>query len=419
VKEARDELVRIDARGEAHPIGAVAGQRMRSRAGAYRVLPSPKHVVFMRYTGEDGRRDAEDGAIMRIAGEVTAPGALCDVLALLGQTGWRGELVVEDDDRVRCIFLENGNVVGATTTVDDERIGAVLFRYGALDAAQRDEVVQAAKSGRRTGEVALELGYLTREALYAHISKQIEEIVFATLTVADGTFFFLEGFDSARLVSHHTLSANALLMDGVTRMDELRYFRAKIPSGEHVPVRASGRGAAPDDYLRVFEAVDGTHSVEELGRVTGLGEFETTRALYALVQSHHVVVHPPRVSGGPTALVNAANGALQEIVVAAAGAQKAEEVRESLASFAVGAGVYDILFRGAGPDASGALDPDRVAQNAVIVAGGADPQNILKQLLHEYVSFALFSVGAALGSDAEAEITQKVAPNLNTLRPQA
>ncbi|HWP05467.1 MAG TPA: DUF4388 domain-containing protein [Polyangiaceae bacterium] len=417
MKEARDELVRIDARGEAHPIGAVAGQRMRSRAGAYRVLPSPKHVVFMRYTGEDGRRDAEDGAIVRIAGEVTAPGALCDVIALLGQTGWRGELVVEDDDRVRSIFFESGNVVGALTNVDDERIGSVLYRYGALDTEQRDRVLEATKAGRRFGEVALELGYLTQEALYAHISKQIEEIVFSTLTVADGTFFFLDGFDATRLVSHHTLGANALLMDGVTRMDEIRYFRMKIPSSDHVPVRNAGR-SAPEDYGKLYDAIDGRQSVEDLGRSTGLGEFETTRGVYALVQSHHVAVHPPRVSGGPTAIVNAANGALLDIFASAAASGKDHEVRESLASFAVGAGVYDMLFRGAGPDQSGALDPDRVAQNAVIVAGGADPQNILKQMLHEYVSFALFSLGAALGSDVEGEVTQKVAPNLTTLRPQ-
>ncbi|HTQ02937.1 MAG TPA: DUF4388 domain-containing protein [Polyangiaceae bacterium] len=417
MKEGRDELVRIDGRGEAHPIGAVAGQRMRARTGAFRVLPSPKHVVFMRYTGEDGRRDADDGAIVRIAGEVTAPGAICDVLALLGQTGWRGELVVENDDRVRSIFFENGNVVGAHTNVEDERLGSVLYRYGALGAAERDQILAQTAAGRRFGEAALELGLVTHEVLYAHISKQIEEIVFATLTVSDGTFFFLDGFEASRLVSHHTLGANALLMDGVTRMDEIRFFKLKIPSAAHVPVRSPGR-APPDDHLAVYEAIDGRQSVEELGRSTGQGEFATTRALYALVQSHHVVMHPPRVSGGPTALVGSANGALLDIFAAASEAGKAGEVRDSLASFAVGAGVYDILFRGAGPDASGALDPERVAQNAVIVAGGADPQNILKQLLHEYVSFALFSAGAALGSDAEAAIAERVGPNLSTLRPQ-
>ena len=419
MKEARDELVRIDTRGEAHPIGAVASQRMRARAGAYRVLPSPPHVVFMRYTGEDGRRDAEDGAIVRLSGEITAPGALCDVLALLGQAGFRGELVVEDSTSVRSVFFDQGNVIGANTNVDDERIGSVLYRFGALDAATRDRILDHAKqTGRRFGEAALELGVLTHEQLYAHISKQIAEIVFATLTVGDGTFFFLEGFDETRLVSHHAVSANALLMDGVTRLDEMRYFRLKIPSAEHIPVPAPGRGAPAEEFTRVHAAIDGKSSVEELGRTTGLGEFETTRALYALVQSHHVVIHPPRLSGGPSALVNSANGALLAIFTAAGAASKSDEVRESLASFAVGAGVYDILFRGAGPDPSGALDADKVAANAVIVAGGAEPEHILKQMLHEYVSFALFSVGAALGSEAEAEVTRQVAANLTNLRPQ-
>jgi hypothetical protein len=416
MKESRDELVRIDQRGEAHPIGAVAGQRMRARAGTYRVLPSPKHVVFMRYTGEDGRRDESDGAIVRIAGEVTAPGALCDVLALLGQTGWRGELVVQNDEAVRNVFFEQGNVVGALTNVEDERLGSILYRFGMLDADKRDRIVEQTRAGRRFGEVAIELGFLTRERLYTGISKQIEEIVFATLTVDDGTFFFLDGFDESRLVTHHTLSSNALLMDAVTRMDEMRYFREKVPSAEHVPARSPGR-AAPNDFARVYEAVDGRSSVEEIGRATGLGEFETTKAVYGLVQSHHVVMHPPRASGGPTALVNAANGALAVIFRAAESGGKTGELRDSLASFAVGAGVYDMLFRGAGPNASGELDPDRVAHNAVIVAAGAAPDHVLKQMLHDYVSFALFTVGAALGSGAESEVTRAVTPLLATLRP--
>ena len=108
MKDRRPELVRIDSKGQAHPIGNVASQRMRAREGAYRILPAPKHVVFMRYTGEDGRRDAEDGAVVRLSGEVTAAGTLCDILALVAQTGWRGELVVLDGDDERSIFFEQG-----------------------------------------------------------------------------------------------------------------------------------------------------------------------------------------------------------------------------------------------------------------------------------------------------------------------
>jgi len=419
MKDGRSELVRIDSQGQAHPIGNVASQRMRARAGAYRILPAPQHVVFMRYTGEDGRRDAEDGAVVRLSGEITAPGTLCDILALVAQTGWRGELVVLDGDDARSVFFEQGNVVGAVTNVENERLGSVLYRFGVISDAELAEVVaRAALGGKRFGEAAIELGVLKQEQIYSYIFNQIAEIVFATLTVGDGTFFFLDGFDEARLVSRHTVSANALLMDGVTRMDELRYFRQKIPSTEHVPFRVENRGTPGDEFRVVYDAIDGKHNVGELGRRTGLGEFDTTKALYALVQSQHVSIHPPRVSGGPTALVSAANGALRTLLAAAGQGGKADELRRNLGLFAVGAGVYEHLFRNAGPDETGALDAEIVAANSVLVAGGADQDNLLKQMLHDYVSFALFSVGAALGSGAEAELAKQVAPALAGLRPQ-
>jgi hypothetical protein len=109
---------------------------------------------------------------------------------------------------------------------------------------------------------------------------------------------------------------------------------------------------------------------------------------------------------------------LRAIFRSAEQAGKAAEVRENLASFAVGAGVYDILFRKAGPDDSGAFDPETVANNSAVVAGSADQDNMLKQMLHEYVSFALFSAGAALGSGAEGELAKQVAAALAGLRPQ-
>lgn len=418
MKDGRPELVRIDSHGQAHPIGNVASQRMRAREGAYRMLPAPKHVVFMRYTGEDGQRDADDGAVVRLSGEVTAPGTLCDILALVAQTGWRGELVVLDGDDTRSVFFEQGNVVGVVTTVEDERLGSVLYRFGVITDEQRARILSSSQGGKRFGETAIELGVLKQDQIYSHISRQIEEVVFATMTVGDGTFFFLDGFDDSRLVSRHTVSANALLMDGVTRMDELRYFRQKIPSIEHIPHRIEHRGSPAEEFLAVYVAIDGKQSVGDLGRTTGLGEFETTKALYALVQSQHVTIHQPRVSGGPTALVSAANGALRAIFATAAQGGKADEVRANLASFAVGSGVYDILFRSAGPDETGALDPETVAHNAVAIAGGGDEDNMLKQMLHEYVSFALFSAGAALGSGAESELAKHVAAALGGLRPQ-
>jgi hypothetical protein len=259
---------------------------------------------------------------------------------------------------------------------------------------------------------------VSSEQLYKYIAKQIEEVVFATLTVGDGTFFFLDGFDDNRLVTRHMVSASALLMDSVTRMDEVRYFRQKIPSADYVPMRLDNPKAPAEEFVETLEAVDGKSSVEEIGRKTGTGEFVTSKHLYGLVQSKHVAIHPPRAEGGPAGLVSAANGALRTIHAYADKAAKGQALRESLASFAVGAGVYDILFRNAGPDEAGVLDTKTVADNSVLVAAGSDPENMLKQMLHEYVSFALFSAGTALGSEKESELKSEVGAILAKLRPQ-
>ncbi len=389
---------------------------MRAREGAFRVMPAPNHVVFMRFTGEDGRRDAEDGAIVRLSGEITAPAAVCDVLAMLVHTRWRGELMVMESDSTRSIFLENGNIVGAETTESAERIGEVLFRFGVLSEEEHASVL-AAIDGRpdaRYGETAVALSLVTEEQVYHYVGKQVEEIVFGALQVSDGTFFFLEGFDPARLRSHHTLSTNMLLMDGVTRLDEMRYFKGKIPSSDWVPAPTTIGGKVPNELAPFLAASDGKRSVAEIGRVTGAGEFETTKGLFALAQSKHVSILPPRMEGGPVAMVSAANGALARIFQQVDAAGKGTAFRQTLSGFASGGGIYDLLFRGAGPDDRGQLDAERVAGNALAVG---DDDTFLMVKLHEYVSFALFAAGSLLGKEAEAALDGEVQGILARLQP--
>jgi hypothetical protein len=265
------------------------------------------------------------------------------------------------------------------------------------------------RSGSRFGAAAVELGFVTQEQVFQHLGKQIDEVVHSTLVVGDGTFFFLDGFEGSKLVAHHVVSANALLMDAVTRMDEMRYFRQRIPSAEYVPYRLPKADEPPEEYATTYAAIDGSQSIESIGRSTARGEFATTKDVYALMQSKHVAIHPPKLGGGLSAVVETANEALRLLHREAEAASITDDLRASLASFAVGAGVYDILFRGAGPDPTGALDADRVAENASLVAHGDDPDRILKQMLLDYVGFAVFSAGSFLGPEKEGVLTREVA----------
>ena len=401
-----------------HPLGDSAAEQLKRRKdGAFRLMPTPDHVIFMRFTGQDGRRDEEDGAVVRLAGEIVSPGALCDVLALVAQAGWRGELTVRDGEHNRSIFVEGGNAVSARTDVEDERLGRILYRFGVIDEVGHRAILDhlAQHSGERYGDAGVELGLLTHNQVYTYLARQVEEIVLASLTVADGMYCFLDGFDEAQLSSRHSISLNGMLMDGVTRMDEMRYFRQRVPSADYVPERIPGRGDPAKELLALWYSIDGLQSVNDLGRVLGLGEFETTKQLFQLVQSKHVAMQRPRLSGGPLEIVDTANAVLREIHQEADTAGKGTTLRNSLASFADG--TYEIVFRNAGPFEKGTFHSQRVVDNARALAAGANIEKFLKEMLYDYVSFALFTTSGLVRRAKDQGIGKQVEPLMSRLRP--
>ncbi len=380
------------------------------------MMPAPGHVIFLRYVGEDGARDEGDGPIVRLAGEVTAPGVLCDIMALVAQAGWKGELVVVNGQASRSLFFETGNILGGQTNVVGERLGALLYRLGVLTSAQLEIIGASLGEGRKFGEVAVERGFITTEKLFEVIVEQTKEIAFATLLVDDGMFYFLDRYDPARIAMQHHVSANNVLMEGVQRMDESKYFRERIPSDNHIPVPIAGRSDPEDELKKVWDACDGRRSVLEIGRVCGLGEFDVTRELFQLVRTGFLHISPPTPEG-PEALVDIFNDAMSAIYEAVGRAGKGELLRQHLSAFATSIGIYDTLFAGAGPSERGRLDASRIAHN-IQTLGGDDPDTVLAQWLYEYVAFALFDGGSQLSKDEEQLLSKYVSERIQILAPK-
>jgi hypothetical protein len=197
-------------------------------------------------------------------------------------------------------------------------------------------------------------------------------------------------------------------------MDEMRFFRERVPNDEYIPAPKASDNKPPDELVDVFGQCDGKRSIAEIGRRTGQLEFEVTRAVFQLIQGGLVTVAAPRPRG-PVAIVGAFNPALVEIHRRCDGAGKGGELRDALSRFATGALVFDPLFFGAGPAPDGSFTAERVAKNLAAVAG-EDPDAWLVQLLEEYVGFALFQAGSLLSRESEAALAAQVAEALKPVR---
>jgi hypothetical protein len=206
-------------------------------------------------------------------------------------------------------------------------------------------------------------------------------------------------------------------------MDEIRYFREKIPSAQYVPVRAKAPTPPLPDYEPTYRVIDGSRSIEELGRLTGRGELAITKDVYGLERSGHVLIQAPRRAGDPDALIHLGNRLLGAIHSEADAAGKGRELRKGLASFAsAGSGAYGVLFANAGPAVDGAFDPKRVVTNLQRLAQDSavrdSAEATLRRMLYEYVSFAIFCVGAAAGRQREEALSAHLSAELTELEPQ-
>lgn len=200
-------------------------------------------------------------------------------------------------------------------------------------------------------------------------------------------------------------------------MDEMRFFREKVPNDDYVPTptNTAGKKPPPDELLAVYRECDGKKSLNEIERTTGLLEFDVTRAIFQLLNAGYLTIAAPRPQGAES-IVGVFNRALAAIHAACGEAGKSSELKDGLARFATGAGIYDPLFLSAGPLEDGTLRPDRVSRNLAALAGD-DPDAWLIQLMHEYVGFAMFQAESLLARDVERALKDSVAEMLKPVRP--
>jgi hypothetical protein len=197
-------------------------------------------------------------------------------------------------------------------------------------------------------------------------------------------------------------------------MDEMRFFREKVPSDTHIPTPVAGKKPT-DELANVFLHCDAKKSIADIGRATGKLEFDVTRAVFQLVSSGCVVVVAPSPRG-PEAIVETVNPALAAVHERCDAAGKGGELREGLSRFATGGGVYDPLFMGAGPQKDGTLKPDRIGRNIAALAG-EDADAWLVELMNDYVGFAVFQAESILSREAQATLLAEVMELMKPLRP--
>lgn len=410
----------VEADGSVRVPGRGADRRLRDRAGRYRLVVDSTGLLVLRGepTASVDRVDAAPAPRVLMAGEIVSRTSMLELMNVVASAGWRGEMHVFGPDAHRVLAVDQGALKYATSTHPDDRLGQVLYRNGILSKAQLDAILREVDPERRFGQLVVERGAITQDQLFAQLQKQVEQIFFGSLLIREGHYVFSQPDDAAQPPVHSVhLPVQALLMEGVQRIDEMALFREKIPHDELVPEIQPRTSATSLDQTAqtVLAWSDGQRTIEDIARETGLGQFLTVKSIYGLLSQGLVALRPKKTLDAVRVrkLVSQFNDILRDVFMAVATYGGMDQTRTTLEAWIVGSG-YGSIF-GEQIEEDGSIDAETVAR-ALAQVKVDNPMEGLHQALHELSAFALFAATTSLPRDQELALSRDVNSRLKRIR---
>jgi hypothetical protein len=218
--------------------------------------------------------------------------AFPELVNLIAHGRISGVLRVYGSSATRTVVFSAGEVRGAYSDRQSERLGEIAVRMGMIKREDMDKVVLAHRDPRRAGRFAVEARLLSERDLWKAVQEHVTTVFQAILLETRGVFVLTdETYEDTLAVPG--LSAEWLLMEGVRRLDELRVLRS---GGDGEPARvlaafnaafrdifATAEDAGAGDALRraaetVFED-DPAHAAFRSLRFTSDGELRVERVM--------------------------------------------------------------------------------------------------------------------------------------------
>jgi hypothetical protein len=101
--------------------------------------------------------------------------------------GWSGVLALTQGEVAKGLYFVDGEIAFAASTVEEDRLGANLYRIGRITEAQfRKGMAVAQTPGHRLGQALIEAGVLTPTELAAAVTGQVERIVLSVFRWSSG-----------------------------------------------------------------------------------------------------------------------------------------------------------------------------------------------------------------------------------------
>ena len=225
--------------------------------------------------------------------------SIADVLTLLQDQAQTGTLSLSQAESRLDVFLRNGRIDFATARGVPEEflLGRFIVESGQMTAGTLSGILELrALYPEGKGLLGADLIHrklVSPDGLKKAMALQTQALVFEGLRWGSGRFRFNAAAELPELAREAALALpiDALIMEGLRRVDEWRLIEREIGDFEMVFVRNEeklatfGRGKLLRDEVTVLEFVNGKNSVRDIIALAKMGSFDVTKMLYRLLRN--------------------------------------------------------------------------------------------------------------------------------------
>jgi len=199
-----------------------------------------------------------------------------------------GVLRMMQHQTTKTVYIDEGQLIFATSNDPDDRLGEILLRKGTISFRTLEDSARALAIGKRQGTILVENGAIRARDLIEGVSDQVRGIICSLMAWESGTYDFEEGPLPSREVIVLRISTADLLMDGIRRVE--RWSRIRSAVGELDQRYALSQNAAAimsslpldKDEFAVIASIDGPTSVEDICASAHLSDFWACRTIWGL-----------------------------------------------------------------------------------------------------------------------------------------
>ena len=202
-----------------------------------------------------------------------------------------GTLTVKTPVFIKKIYVDKGEVIFASSTWKDDRLGEVLLKGGKINLEQYEESVRVLKlSGKKLGTILVELGYLTPKNLFWAVKYQAKEIIYSLFSLECAEYEFVEGEIPQKDILTLKIHLGSLIYEGLKRIDNFTRIKRELPDFRY-PLSISIGTSSLFEGIElsplqkgILSMIDGKRSIMELvdHACADVKPFEALKSLYVL-----------------------------------------------------------------------------------------------------------------------------------------